>query len=42
MVVMGGMWSLYVLTEVMIFIMVVRRVDSIAFRTLARSAGVVD
>lgn len=38
--VMGGMWSLYVLTEVMIFMVVVRRVEAVARRTLARSVGV--
>lgn len=37
--VMGGMWSLYVLTEVMIFMVVVRRVEAVARRTLARSVG---
>lgn len=34
---MGGMWSLKLLTEVMIFMTVVRRVVSMALRTLARS-----
>lgn len=37
--VMGGMWSLYVLTEVMIFMVVVRSVEAVARRTLARSVG---
>lgn len=34
---MGGMWSLKLLTEVMIFMTVVRRVVSMALRTFARS-----
>lgn len=40
-VVMGGMWSLCVLTYVTIFITVASSVDSVAFRTLARSARLV-
>src|SRR3569833_735064 len=39
-VVLGGMWSLCELTCVTIFMMVVRRVASMAFRTLALSAWV--
>lgn len=33
----GGMWSLWALTEVTIFMTAARRVDSMAWRTLARS-----
>lgn len=39
-VVMGGMWSLKLFTEVMIFMTVVRRVVSMALRTFARSVWV--